>query len=493
MKKQTKKISSSIAPPNSRWRKWGIVFLTTQEDKQYFMENLSMLLSSGIDILSALDAIKDGVKTGYMKKIIDHIKLDMDNGIPIWKALDQTKLFSSHIIALFRIGEESGRLPQNLKIIHLQQQKERNFKSRLRSAMLYPVLVLGLTVCVGLGIGWFILPRLSVVFDQLNLDLPVVTRFLMSIGDFLKVHGSWIVPGTIASLGIMLYFIFVFPKTRFIGQGILFRLPLIKPLIQEVELARFGSIFGSLLQAGIPIIESLKSLGSVTTFQRYQKFYQYIQEGVNEGDSFQKIFKGLPSSTEYIPLSIQQMITSGEKSGNLPDILLEIGDIFEEKTENSTKNLTVILEPLLLIIVWGGVISVALSVILPIYNLVGNINNATTTSTSTTSPAPIPKTISPPPIQERNIPEEIIIIPPVSEETTIPEKSVSKLIILPTGTGSLNARAEPYGNIIATVSPGETYPYITESEGWYEIQISENQTGWVIGRYIELLENDETE
>lgn len=344
------------------------------QERDYFMENLSMLLASGMNIISALDAVKGGVRSKVMKQIIDQLKVEIDDGSPIWKALDNTSLISNHSVALIKIGEESGRLPANIKVISIQTQKERLFRSKLFSALLYPVAVLCLTFVIGVGIAWFILPKLSTVFASMRLKLPITTKLLISMGTFLGKNGLIVIPSFIVLILILSYFLFVFKKTKFIGQKIIFVIPGVKGLIQQIELSKFGYTLGNLLDAGMPLVDALDSLREISSFLEYQKFYVFLRNMVEEGNSFQKCFEMYENTEKLVPFPIQQMIVTSEQSGSLKESLLSIGEIFEEKTDISTKNLAVILEPILLVVIWLVVAFVALSVMMPIYSLVGSFS-----------------------------------------------------------------------------------------------------------------------
>src|SRR3989344_1427643 len=153
-------------------------------EKDYFIENLAMLLSSGMSITAALTSIEGEMRTRKMRKEIAGIKQEIDNGSSISTALQKSGLVSPHVISLLKIGEESGRLSENLEVIVVEGEKDRLFKSKIRSAMIYPVMILSVTLVVGIGIAWFILPKLANVFRQLQLELPFVTRVLISFGLF---------------------------------------------------------------------------------------------------------------------------------------------------------------------------------------------------------------------------------------------------------------------------------------------------------------------
>lgn len=342
------------------------------KDRDYFVENLSMLVASGMTITGALDAIGQEVRSKRMKRTIAFLREQIDDGSSLSKALEKSSIFPVHAVSLIRIGEESGKLSENLKVVSEQQEKDRIFKSKILSAMMYPVFVLVLTLIVGIGIAWFILPKLAVVFSQLHIKLPLITKILIAIGNFLGEYGNVVMPALLALLAIAIYFVFYFPKTKILGQVLLFSFPGAKQLIKEVELARFGYLAGTLLEAGLTVTQTLESLRQATTFENYKKLYAALHASIEEGNSFQKSFASYKKSKKLVPIPIQQLIFAGEQSGSLSGTFLKIGKNYEEKTETTTKNLTVILEPILLVIVWLGVVAVALAVILPIYSLIGN-------------------------------------------------------------------------------------------------------------------------
>lgn len=148
-------------------------------------------------------------------------------------------------------------------------------------------------------------------------------------------------------------------------------MPGIKQLVKEIELTRFGYLLGILLSAGLSITNALDSLISATEIAQYKKFYLHLRNSIEDGNSFQKSFASFKDINRLIPISIQQLVITGEQSATLSATLLKIGQTFETKTDITTKNLSIILEPVLLVIVWLGVVTVAFAVILPIYSLIG--------------------------------------------------------------------------------------------------------------------------
>ena len=345
------------------------------KERDQFIENLSMLVLSGMSIVGAMASIIKQTKSPGMKKILERMMLEIESGSPVWKAFDKTGFFKGYTISLIRLGEESGNFAENLKVVALEEEKDRDFKSKVHSALMYPIFVLALTNIVGIGISWFILPKLAKIFFDLKLALPLITKVLIGFGLFLNEYGLIAVPAGVLVIGIVAHIFFFNKKTKFIGEYIIFAIPGIKTLLMEVEVARFGYLLGTLLEAGLPVTKAIDSLAGASEVIRYKKFYLYLRESIDMGNSFQKSFAGYKNIDSLIPQPIQQLIISGEQSGNLNKTLIKVGQVLEAKSDTTTKNLTIIMEPILLVIVWAGVVSVAFAVILPIYSLVGNLNN----------------------------------------------------------------------------------------------------------------------
>jgi type II secretory pathway component PulF len=224
-----------------------------------------------------------------------------------------------------------------------------------------------------LGVAWFLLPRLAATFSQLNADLPLISSILINFGLFLKENGIWAVPLTIAAIGIIGYIIFAAPGTRNIGQRLLFHTPGVGRLMREVEVAKFGYLLGTLLQAGLGVTQALGSLKDATTSPYYKKLYAHLAAAFEEGYSFRAGLEHFPGINKIIPPAVQQMVFAGERSGALADTLLNVGKVYEEKADVTTNSLEVILEPILLVVVWLGVMAVAVAVIMPIYSLIGGL------------------------------------------------------------------------------------------------------------------------
>lgn len=343
------------------------------KDRESFTSNLALLLRAGVPIGEAFQSMREVSRSKSLNQALMQMQADVEEGMQLWKSLDRSGIVSGQTLALVQLGEEAGKLVENLKVAAKQEEKQRVFRSKIRSALLYPTFVLSVTGLVGIGVAWFLLPRLAQTFSQLKLNLPLISRILIGFGTFLQNNGIWAVPGGLFIIIFISYFLFANSKTKGLGQRIMYRIPGISKLLYEVELARFGYLLGTLLEAGLSVTQALQLLHDATTSIRYKKLYIYLKGAFDDGYSFKESLLRYKKAKKLIPPAIQQMIIAGERSGALPETLTEIGNIYEERADISTQNLEVVLEPILLVLVAGGVLMVAVAVILPIYSLVGGL------------------------------------------------------------------------------------------------------------------------
>jgi len=343
------------------------------KEEDYFFENLSILMSSGMPISEAVESLSREMRTPRMVSRIEVLQKEINNGSSLYIALERSRLLPKHFGDLIRVGESSGLLIDNFNIIVGQRQKERTFSAQIKVAMAYPVAVLAVALLVGVAITWFLLPGISGIFASMQIKLPWITRAMIAFGKFVSVSGYWVLPLFLVVVFILGYLIFAYKKTKFIGEFIILHLPGVKKIIQDSEVARFSYLLGSLLGAGLPIDVTIGFLADSSNVATYKNFYNYARTKVADGESFARIFVSYPGINQLIPVPIQQTIISAENSGRLSEASLHVSKIFEARMEINYKLLTTMMEPILLIIVWLGVLGIALAIVLPIYSLIGGM------------------------------------------------------------------------------------------------------------------------
>lgn len=342
------------------------------KEKSRFIENLAILLNSGLTIIDALKTIEMELRIKPMKKLINKIIDEVESGIALWRAMENQDFFSPYALALIRIGEEAGSLSTNMQYLAVQQEKDHALRSKVKMAMIYPSIVLFMTVTITLGLAWFVLPQLVGVLISLNAKLPLVTRIVIMVSNYFRDNGSIAVPSTFgAMLGI--YILCKYTPLRGPAQMFIFRFPGIGTMARCATIAQFGVILGSLMRAGVPIVESIRSMADVTDTVFYRRYYYKLATEIESGQSFGSAFSRLKESNSLLPISVQQLVITGERSGRIADMMMKISEIYEKKAEEAAQRLPVVLEPMLLLFMGALVGTIAFAIIVPIYSVVGSV------------------------------------------------------------------------------------------------------------------------
>jgi type IV pilus assembly protein PilC len=343
-------------------------------ERMTIIQNLATMLNAGLPLIDSLKTLQMEMRSKPAKKLVQHIIDSVENGSPLWRAMEEQHFFTPHAIALVRIGEEAGNLAENMQYLAAQQEKDAELKAKVKMAMIYPTIVLTLMFIIVMGLGMFVLPNLIQVLFSLNVPLPLVTRMVIAFTNGFSKHGATVIPSIFGGL-IFLVLLTKFTNFKIVVQWVLFHIPGVGQLATEATLARFGVILGGLLQAGVPLVEAMRSLAEVTPTIAYRKFYFKLLEHINVGDSFAKSFTLIKHSDKILPISVQQLVITGERTGSLAKIMLKVADIYEKKANDTAQKLPVILEPMLLLFIGGLVGTIAFAIIIPIYSIVGNVSH----------------------------------------------------------------------------------------------------------------------
>lgn len=350
----------------------GLGHIGLGKERMRFVQNLAMMLNAGLPLIDSLKTLQMETRAKPMRKLLQKILDSVENGSPLWRAMEEQSFFSLHALALVRIGEEAGNLSENMQYLADQEEKDHALKSKVKMAMIYPSIVMTIMFIIVIGLGMFVLPNLIGVLYSLNVPLPFVTRMVIAFTNAFTTYGAVAVPGSMVGF-LVLIILAKYTALKGVFQWMMFRIPGIGRLASEATIARFGVILGGLLKAGVPVIEAMQSLVEVTPIVAYRKLYSRMQDHVSIGDSFSKSFAAIKGSEKLLPPSVQQLVITGEKSGSLADIMLKIADIYDKKATETAEKLPVILEPMLLLFIGGLVGTIAFAIIVPIYSIVGNV------------------------------------------------------------------------------------------------------------------------
>lgn len=349
-----------------------IAFFGLGKLKDEFIDNLGVMMDAGLPLLDALHTLEMETKVKPYKKILTKVVVAVETGSPLWRAMESTYFFEGQQIAMIKVGEQAGNLVENLRYLAEQSAKQRELKAKVKTAMIYPIIVGVMLTLIIFGLGMFVLPNLIQVIYSLGVPLPLITRIIVSFTNLFSEHGTVLLPSVIGGFFLLLT-LHKYTSFNVVTQFIVMKIPGIGTLVRESVLSQFGVTVGGLLQAGVPITDALESLANVTTIAKYKKFYYVLLQRIRLGDSFATAFANIKNTDKCFPTSMQQLIKTGEKSGSLTHIMMKISDIHEKKASDVAEKLPVILEPMLLMFIGTLVGGIALGVLAPIYSIVGNV------------------------------------------------------------------------------------------------------------------------
>lgn len=340
-------------------------------DKLLFTKHLSMMVKSGITLSEAIDALASQTESKKFGKVLNEISNDIKNGKSFPESLKKHQnVFSQFYIVLTDVGEESGTLAESLDYLSQQMAKDYALKKKIQGALLYPTIVLIAVGLVGIGMSIFVLPQLTKLFESLDVKLPLTTQILLFFSNLMKNYGILVIAGFIGS--IILFRIAIklpFIKPKWDNFSLSF--PIFGPLLENEQLASLTRNLGVMIKSGLPITRALEVQYAGTQNLVFKDYVGKIQKSVAKGKEIQQELTD-GNYSRFSPIAVK-MIAVGEKTGKLDEAFLYLGDFFEDEVDSTAKNLSVVLEPIILLIIGLVVGFVALAIISPIYDITGAI------------------------------------------------------------------------------------------------------------------------
>ena len=338
-------------------------------DRVIFARHLSIMLRAGLSLVEALDVLLDQAQSTKMQKIVKDIRKHVINGETLATSLNRFPgVFSGIFIGMVKVGEASGTLERNLEYIASQLERDYDLRRRVRAAMMYPIIVLSATLILGVVLSVFILPKLVRMFESFRMELPTITKAFLDLANFLVEYG-WYVLGGLVVLIIFSSFIFRTPAAKPVLHKLTLQIPILKRLSKGLNLARMTRALSILLKSGVPITESIDITSRVVNNICFQRELQSSLKALQQGRTFASAL----TDERYVPKMANRMINVGEKSGHLEESLAYLASFHEEEVNNITKNLSNIIEPILLIVIGIVLGLLAVAIISPIYQFTGSL------------------------------------------------------------------------------------------------------------------------
>ncbi|MEI6042094.1 MAG: type II secretion system F family protein [bacterium] len=339
-------------------------------DKINFARNTSNMLEAGLPLSRALSVSEKQTPNTKLKEIFRNLNVSISGGKTFNEALSEyPKIFPSIFVSMVKSGEESGNLSQSLKDVSIQMEKTYLLQKKIKGAMMYPAIIFMVMIIVGFMMMIYVVPRLTKTFKDLKTELPGSTKFIIAVSDFLSTNII------LSFVGLVVFFMgtYYFFKTS-LGKKVLddavLRIPVISQIVIESNSARTARTLSSLLSAGVDMITAVKITGEVLQNSNYKRALKKLEIVVTKGEPMSVVFE---EEGKIFPAFVTEMISVGEETGKLSTMLIGVATFYENEVDQKTKDLSTIIEPVLMVFIGAAVGFFAISMITPMYSVMNNI------------------------------------------------------------------------------------------------------------------------
>jgi type IV pilus assembly protein PilC len=339
-------------------------------EKMIFTRNLQVMISAGVSLPRALSILSLQSKSNKFKNILKDVESQIMKGKSFSESLTKyPEVFPEIMTSMIKVGEQAGTLEDVLKTLTRQMERDHELRSKITGAMIYPAVI----ICAMIGIGILMLvtviPKLAETFRELNVDLPPTTKFIIALGTFLA--EKWYAA---IFLIIVLILIFRFALKTKRGKRVMdfltLKIPIVSGIVRKTNAAFTVRTLSSLIVSGVPIVQALEIVAGTLGNSYFRDAITEAAEKVKKGA---KLSEAMKPYDKLYPVLVIQMIEVGEETGETSSILEKLADFFEEEVTNATKNLSSVIEPVLMLIIGGVVGFFAVSMIQPMYSMLGAI------------------------------------------------------------------------------------------------------------------------
>ena len=339
-------------------------------EKMFFTRNLEVMIGAGISLPRTLRILASQVKSKKFKITLLDIAEEITKGRNFSDSLKKyPNIFSELFQNMVKVGEETGTLEEVLKTLTQQMEREYELRSKIKGAMVYPTVIVSAMIGIGILMLIMVVPKLAETFEELNIELPLTTKIVISLGTFLAQKWFFAILIVIAFFFLLRLVLKTKTGKRIIDKLVL-KIPIISSVVKKTNSAYTVRSLGSLFSSGVPIVRALEVVSRALGNIYFQEAISEAAEKVRKGSKLSEALR--PYENIYPPIVIQ-MIEVGEETGETSDILKRLADFFEEEVTNATKNLSAVIEPVLMLIIGAAIGFFAISMIQPMYSMLGAI------------------------------------------------------------------------------------------------------------------------
>ena len=351
--------------------KGGLFLRVKLQEQVLFAKHLAIMVKTGMPILDSLQLLKKQTTSKSMQFILNQIITDVSNGQFLSASLEKFhNIFGDLFINIVRVGEASGILYENLNYLAEELGKKQALKRKIKGAMIYPAVIFVATIGIVGLLTIYVFPKILPIFQSMRINLPVTTRILIMVSGFLTNYGLYCLLGFVAFM-IALGFLLKIKSVKYVVNRLMLSSPVVGTMTQDYNIANFCRTLGLLLKSDVKVVEAMTITANTISNPVYKKSLQDISLAISKGE---EISKHLERNAKLFPPMVAQMVSIGENTGNLSETLLYLSGYYEDEVDEATKNLSTILEPVLMVFMGVIVGFIAISIIGPIYQISQGLN-----------------------------------------------------------------------------------------------------------------------
>ncbi len=338
-------------------------------DRIFFLDHLKTMIHAGLSLIEALHVLAKEAQNKKLTHIVQEITDHVEKGNQLSDSLKlYPKIFPDLQTKMIASGEIAGKLEDSLDQVVVQMKKNHALVSSVKGALIYPSVIVGAIMVIGVLMVTLVLPKLTSMFDEFDAELPLPTKILIGVTDFLSQPLNLISVFAVFFLLIALFIVMLKKNTSFKHaiHGIILHLPIFGPIIKKVNLARFSITLSSLLKSTIPIVDAVRIAGETCKNVRYKNALLSATDSLSKGEQLSEI---LSEHSKLFPPMVTEMIMVGEKTGEIDHLLQELSSFYSDEVDKTMKNFSTIIEPVIIILLGLGVAGIAVSIIMPMYSL----------------------------------------------------------------------------------------------------------------------------
>jgi type IV pilus assembly protein PilC len=342
-----------------------------------FARQLSTLQDAGLPILRSLRILEEQQKSGTFKRVIGYVADDIEGGATLSEAMGKfPKCFDRLLVSMVAAGETGGVLDLILARVAMFMEKAEKLKGRVRSAMIYPAVVLTAAFCIVLGLMTFVIPRfISVLTDMLEGGkMHPITRTVLGLSGWIAFHYGWaVVLGIPFGIWMTIKILRQFRPCRFVLDAVTLKLPIVGNLVNRISITRWTRTLGTLIGAGVPILDALNVTRETAGNEIFSNLLSKVHNSIRQGDTF----AGPLRQSRTVDGIVTNMIAVGEETGDLDKMLVKIADNFDEQVDVLVASLMSMLEPVMILVLGSIVMTIVLAIFLPMIQIISGLGSQT--------------------------------------------------------------------------------------------------------------------